>query len=262
MSFGLLAGQGVGLCLEESSMFGVCLPHVPGKTRRAFISLGPLVKLGQDARSAGMVPTVHRFDHIQKGETSMKIARVLIITALLLAATSLCLQAQERELQLHLKGVINDFTPITATAGTSPWELRGPWSFTVDRESGTAKFSARLTMELSDFGQTVTSVNAVARLQHTHRITMTTNTVIYNPTDCPPAPLSTPPYTARIEITGTANIEANGSPAPFGPSALQVCIAGGSNMEFSNITLVFTGDSGATAHFGPQAIHGLVRKAQ
>jgi hypothetical protein len=192
----------------------------------------------------------------------MKIASVLITTALLLTATALCLQAQEREPQLHLSGIINDFTPITATAGTSPWELRGPWSFTLDRESGTAKFSARLTMELSDFGQTVTSVNAVARLQHTHRITMTTENVTYNPSDCPPAPLSTPPYTARIEVTGTANIEANGSPAPFSPAALQVCIAGGSNMEFSNITLVFTGTSGATGHFGPQAIHGLVRKGE
>ena len=191
----------------------------------------------------------------------MKTARALITSALLLTATSLCLLAQERELvtHLHLKGVINDFTPITA--GTSPWELRGPWSLTLDRQSGTAKFSARLTMELSDFGQTVTSVNAVDRAQHTHRITLTTNTVIYNPTDCPPAPLPTPPYTARIEVTGTANIEANGSPAPFGPSALQVCIAGGSNIEFSNITLVFTGTTGASGHFGSQAIHGLVRKA-
>jgi len=191
----------------------------------------------------------------------MKTARALITSALLLTATSLCVLAQERELvtHLHLKGVINDFTPITA--GTSPWELRGPWSLTLDRESGTAKFSARLTMELSDFGQTVTSVNAVDRAQHTHRITLTTNTVIYNPTDCPPAPLPTPPYTARIEVTGTANIEANGSPAPFGPSALQVCIAGGSDIEFSNITLVFTGTTGASGHFGSQAIHGLVRKA-
>jgi len=192
----------------------------------------------------------------------MKTARVLITTALLLTATSLCLQAQERELvtHLHLRGVINDFTPITT--GTSPWELRGPWSLTLNRESATAKFWATLTMQSSDFGQTVTSVNAVDRAQHTHRITMTTDTVIYNPTDCPPAPVHTPPYTARIELTGTANIEANGSPAPFGPSPLQVCIAGGSNIEFSNITLVFTGASGATGHFGPQAIHGLVRKAE
>ena len=191
----------------------------------------------------------------------MKNARVLITTVLLLTATSLCLQAQKHEAlnQLHLSGVINDFTPITT--GASPWELRGPWSLTLNGESPTAKFSATLTMELSDFGQTVTSVNAVDRAQHTHHITMKTDTVIYNPTDCPPAPPHIPAYTARIELTGTANIEANGSPAPFGPSPLQVCIAGGTNIEFSNITLVFTEASGATGHFGPQAIHGVVRRA-
>jgi hypothetical protein len=189
----------------------------------------------------------------------MKNARIRITTILLLTATSLCLQAQEREPQLYLRGAINDFTPITT--GASPWELRGVWSLTLNEESQIAKFSATLTMELSDFGQTVTTVNAVQRAQHTHRITMTTNTVSYNPTDCPMAPPPTPPYTARIELTGTANIEANGSPAPFGSSPLQVCIAGGSNTEFSNITLVFAGSSGAAGHFGPQAIHGVVRKA-
>ena len=160
---------------------------------------------------------------------------------------------------MHLSGVINDFTPITV--GTSPWELRGPWSLELNPESGTANFSATLTMELSDFGQTVTTVNAVARLQHTHHFTVTNATVIYNPTDCPPAPFPTPPYTARIEVTGTANVEANGSQAPFGPSPLQVCIAGGSQVEFSNITLVFGGTNGASGHFGSQPIHGVVRNA-
>jgi hypothetical protein len=192
----------------------------------------------------------------------MKNPRIWITTILLLTATSLCLQAQEYQFpaHVHFSGVINDFTPITT--GASPWELRGLWSLTLDRQSSTASFSATLTMELSDFGQTVTTVNAVQRAQHTHRITMTTNAVVYNPTDCPPAPPQTPPYTALIELTGTANIEANGSPAPFGSSPLQVCIAGGSNTEFSNVTLVFAGSSGAAGHFGPQAIHGVVRKAE
>jgi hypothetical protein len=192
----------------------------------------------------------------------MKNARIRITTILLLTATSLCLQAQEHQFppHVHFSGIINDFTPITT--GASPWELRGLWSLTLNEESQIAKFSATLTMELSDFGQTVTTVNAVQRAQHTHRITMTTNAVVYNPSDCPTAPPQTPPYTARIELTGTANIEANGSPAPFGSSPLQVCIAGGSNTEFSNVTLVFAGSSGAAGHFGPQAIHGVVRKAE
>lgn len=196
----------------------------------------------------------------------MKNAHIWITTFLLLTATSLYLQAQEHQPQfqhhVHFSGIINDFTPITTATGTSPWELRGLWSLTLDEQSSKARFSATLTMELSDFGQTVATVNAVQRAQHTHRITMTTNTVIYNPTDCPPAPPQTPPYTALIELTGTANIEANGSPAPFGSSPLQVCIAGGSNTEFSNVTLVFAGSSGAAGHFGPQAIHGVVRKVE
>ena len=192
----------------------------------------------------------------------MKNARIWITTILLLTATSLCLQAQEHQFahRVHFSGLINDFTPITT--GASPWELRGLWGLTLNEQSSTASFSATLTMELSDFGQTVTTVNAVQRAQHTHRITMTTNSVVYNPTDCPPAPLPTPPYTALIELTGTANIEANGSPAPFGSSPLQVCIDGGSNIEFSNITLDFAGSSGAAGHFGPQAIHGVVRKVE
>ncbi len=192
----------------------------------------------------------------------MKNACIWITTILLLTVASLSLQAQEHQFphRVHFSGLINDFTPITT--GASPWELRGLWSLTLDEQSSTASFSATLTMELSDFGQTVTTVNAVQRAQHTHRITMKTNSVVYNPTDCPPAPPSTPAYTALIELTGTANIEANGSPAPFGSSPLQVCIAGGSNIEFSNITLVFAESSGAAGHFGPQAIHGVVRKVE
>jgi hypothetical protein len=89
-------------------------------------------------------------------------------------------------------------------------------------------------------------------------------TVTYNPTDCPPAATTTPPYVARIEINSTASVFANGSIAPFGQfSQLQVCIAGGTdepNVPFSNITLVF--QKPAAAHFGSQAIHGVVRKVK
>jgi hypothetical protein len=62
-------------------------------------------------------------------------------------------------------------------------------------------------------------------------------------------------------ITGQATTSANGSPAPFestGPSTLQVCIIGGFDIEWSNVTLVYTGPE--TGRFGPQAIHGVVKK--
>ena len=59
----------------------------------------------------------------------------------------------------------------------------------------------------------------------------------------------------------------NGNNAPFETtppsSTLQVCVIGGDDVPYSvtnaNITLVFGGP--ATAHFGTQAIHGVVREA-
>ncbi len=39
---------------------------------------------------------------------------------------------------------------------------------------------------------------------------------------------------------------------------MQVCIIGGFDIEWSNVTLVYTGPE--TGRFGPQAIHGVVKK--
>ena len=140
-------------------------------------------------------------------------------------------------------------------------ELNGPWSLTVNEETGAANFSAALTMKLSAVGQSPTNVQALTLAQHTHHIKMTDATITYNPTNCPPA--SAPPYVARIQVSGTASVYANGSTAPFGQfSPLQVCIAGGTsdpNVQFSNITFAF--QKPAANHFGPQAIHGVVRHA-
>jgi len=43
-------------------------------------------------------------------------------------------------------------------------------------------------------------------------------------------------------------------------SMLQVCVNGGSDVPFSNVTLVF--GAPASGHFGAQAIHGVVRKSK
>jgi hypothetical protein len=185
--------------------------------------------------------------------------RVVFVLALATATTML---AQDPRPQ-QLRGVINDFTPISG--GTAAYEVRGPWSLTLDRGTGKAHFSAALTMGLSVLGQSASDVLAGNLAQHTHNITMD-GMVTYDPTDCPPAAATTPPNVARIEINGTASVFANGSTAPFGQfSELQVCIAGGIEttqapyVPYSNITLVF--QNPAAKHFGPQAIHGLVRKA-
>lgn len=162
----------------------------------------------------------------------------------------------------HFSGVINDYTPISG--GTTVWEVRGPWSLTLDEDTGKANFSASLTMELSPFGQSSTNVAGVALSQHTHDIKLKGATLTFNPTDCPAHAVGTPPYAALIEARGSATVSANGGPFPPPPSTpepseLQICIEGGTDNTYSNVTLVF--GAPASSHFGPQAIHGVVRKA-
>ncbi len=194
------------------------------------------------------------------GKTLLRTVRVALVLALA-TATSMLAQGSRPE---HFSGVINDFTPITG--GTTAYEVRGPWSLTLDHDTAKAHFSASLTMELSVLGQSAANVQTANLAQHSHNITMD-GMVTYDPTDCPPAAATTPPYVARIEINGTASVFANGSTAPFGQfSQLQVCIAGGMDtaqapyVPYSNVTLVF--QNPAAKHFGPQAIHGLVRKVE
>lgn len=159
---------------------------------------------------------------------------------------------------VHFKGAINDYSPSNVTGG--PWEIRGTWSLDVQR-TGTANFSADLTMATSDYGITnstaVDPTNPATRSPHTHHVSMTNVAVSYDPSVCP---ANSPATTGSgVVINGTATTTGNGSPATFeakGPSTLQVCITGGSQVEFSNVTLVYTGP--ATGHFGSQAIHGVV----
>ena len=87
--------------------------------------------------------------------------------------------------------------------------------------------------------------------------------VSYDTSLCPLEPTGNPPTTGRFVVNGFAYITGNGSPAPFSKnqtvlSPLQVCITGGTEVTFSNVTLVF--GAPATGHFGTQAIHGVVRK--
>lgn len=167
-------------------------------------------------------------------------------------------QAQDLR-PVHFNGVINDYSPSTVAGG--PYEIRGEWSLDLGR-SGTASFSADLTMATSDYGITgatqVDPANPSTRSPHTHHISVTNATVSYDTSVCPAnSPATTGP---GLVVTGTATTTGNGSPAAFeskGSSAVQVCINGGSQVDFSNMTLVYTGP--ATGHFGPQPIHGAIR---
>jgi len=159
---------------------------------------------------------------------------------------------------VHFRGLIHDYSPSTVAGG--PYDMRGEWSLDVQR-TGTANFTADLTMETSDYGTSnasqVDPANPSTRSPHTHHISMTNAAVSYDTSVCPANnPATTGP---GVVITGTATTTGNGSPAPFeskGASTLQVCLLGGSSVSFSNMSMVYTGP--ATGHFGPQAIHGVV----
>lgn len=184
----------------------------------------------------------------------MKLTSLFALFAIAFAA-----HAQDMR-RIIFTGVINDYSPASLSGG--PWEMRGDWSLDV-ATSGTANFSAALTMMTSDYGVTsatqVDPNNPLTRSPHTHHINITNATVSYDTSVCP---ANSPATTGSgVVVTGTSTISGNGSPAPFeskGASTIQVCLIGGSEIEYSNFTLVFTGP--ATTHFGTQALHGVVRK--
>jgi len=198
---------------------------------------------------------------------SKDLASAVRSLSLLLLCSATCALAQDRK-PVHFSGLINDYSPLSATVKGSPWEMHGQWSMDLHLESGTADFSADMTM--SGYGKTATgAVDPTQPLvnPHTHHIRLTNRRITWNMTGCPGY---LPPATlAGFQINGTVSLlTGNGSIAPFETdppsSTLQVCVTGGDDIRYSlpnsNVTLVFGGP--ATTHFGSQAIHGVVRKPE
>jgi hypothetical protein len=184
-----------------------------------------------------------------KSRTLWWTARIVVI--LVLAVASGALTSAQDPKPVRFRGVINDYSPSNVKP-TGPWEIRGLWSLTLKGESGKADFSAAVTMELSDFSRNLSNVDTPSlRGQHTHHITVEDGIVTFLPD-------------GGFEVTGPVTITKDGSPAPLAASTLVIDITGGTIVEFSNITLTFQDDApgGATIHFGPQAIHGVVRKVE
>lgn len=146
----------------------------------------------------------------------------------------------------QFNGVIHDYTPATNTP-MGPWEMRGPWTLTLNPAFGTADFLATLTMELSDYTRNPSNIDATSgadgRMQHTHHIVVQGGAI-------------TQIASGGFQVSGPATITKDGSPAPLAASTLAVIITGGKSVEYSNITLQFSG--GGTVHFGSQMIHGVV----
>ena len=139
--------------------------------------------------------------------------------------------------------------------------MHGQFVTDVDIYSNRADFTADMTM--SDYGTTAAGTPDATQggqNAHTHHIKLTNAHIKWNMTGCP---TYSPATTRGFQVSGTVSIiTGNGGPAPFEPvpvvSTLQVCVAGGSDVDYSNLSMVFGGP--ATSHFGPQAIHGVVRK--
>ena len=173
----------------------------------------------------------------------------------------------------RFRGIINDFTPAHNAQGkpNGPWELHGVWRLDLSRDGGTAEFSAALTMENSDYWLLINTNppadpdSPATRTPHTHHITLKDAQVTWDPSvvasSCPTASY-TPPTTTGFMITGPASVTGNGGYPPFAPqgqqSQLTVCVTGGTQVGFSNLTLVF--GMPASGHFGSQAINGAVRR--
>jgi hypothetical protein len=199
--------------------------------------------------------------------TSKTLASAARVLSLYLLTAGTCAFAQEHK-PVHFSGLINDYSPLSTSVKGSPWEMHGQWSMDLRPGQGTADFAADMTM--SGFG--TTAAGAVDPTQplvnpHTHHIKLTNATITWDMTGCP---TYLPPATITgFQVNGTVSLlTGNGSIAPFETdppsSTLQVCVTGGNQVQYSvpnsNITLVFGGP--ATTHFGPQALHGVVRSVR
>jgi hypothetical protein len=198
---------------------------------------------------------------------SKNLTSALRVLTLLMLVSAAYVFAQERR-PLHFSGLINDYSPLSASVKGSPWEMHGQWSMDVHPEWGTADFSADMTM--SGYGKTPTgAVDPTQPLvnPHTHHIRLKNAKISWDMSDCP---AYLPPATKMgFQLNDTVSLlTGNGSIAPFETdppsSTLQVCVSGGDDVRYSvtnsNITLVFGGP--AATHFGSQAIHGVVRKPE
>ena len=140
--------------------------------------------------------------------------------------------------------------------------MHGQWSLDL-HEWGTADFLADMTM--SGYGMTNGAFDATKGGvgSHTHHIRLTNIKITSGIAGCPQFGIN--PVTGGFHINGPVSlVTGNGSTAPFDPttpptSTLHVCITGGNEILYSNMTMMF-GGLAATKHFGTQAIHGVVNK--
>jgi hypothetical protein len=173
-------------------------------------------------------------------------------------------------------GLLNDYTPPAPTVAGGPYEMHGKWSLRL-RDRAAAIFTAEMTMETADFANTDPNHDPRILAPHTHHISVSDGVIHDDPTDPinwkTQCPTFKPAVSNGFVVTGTAYVTGNGGNPPFGnPSHVTICILGGTPsatftgtqafVEFSNFTLSFESGSLASAHFGTQAINGVVAECE
>jgi hypothetical protein len=165
---------------------------------------------------------------------------------------------------VSLNGTISDYNPFDH----GQYEMRGAWSLKLKGDSTKADFSAALNMEHSDLWMvSAGTTDTTLRDPHTHHITMKGARVIFDQSyvasNCATADYFVP-TTTGFAVVGMASVTGDGGFAPFAPhgelSPLTVCITGGSQVRFSNVTLAL--GPPASNHFGTQAINGVVQSVK
>lgn len=172
------------------------------------------------------------------------------------------------QLPMHFSGVLSDYTP-SSVNGTpikgAPYEMHGRWTLDLNPARSTAAFSAAFAMETSEAVNTDPDFDPGKLGAHTHHISVTNGVIHDGPMDWQTMCPSVSSVTGGFAVTGSAYVTANGANPPFGnPSPVTICILGVSSslvpgtayVQLANFTLTI--GSPASAHFGPQAIHGVV----
>ncbi|HET7663566.1 MAG TPA: hypothetical protein VFK31_08005 [Rhodanobacteraceae bacterium] len=174
------------------------------------------------------------------------------------------------QLPAHFGGVLSDYTP-SAVNGTpingGPYEMHGKWMLDLNPARSEATFSAAIAMETSEVVNTDPNFDPGTLGAHTHHISVTGGVVHNGPMDWQTMCPAVSSVTGGFVVTGSAYVTANGANPPFGnPSPVTICVLGVSNslipgsayVQLSNFTLTI--GAPASAHFGPQAIHGVVSR--
>ena len=199
---------------------------------------------------------------------SVPVLGVLVLATMAVVGPAGALAGGSPQLPMHFSGVLSDYTP-SSVNGTpisgAPYEMHGNWTLDLNPARSKAAFSAAFAMETSEAVNTDPNFDPGKLGPHTHHISLTNGVIHAGPMDWKTMCPAVSAVSGGFVVTGSAYVTANGANPPFGnPSPVTICILGvpgtlvpgAAYVRLANFTLTI--GSPASAHFGPQAIHGVV----